>query len=381
MSDEDFRIFIGGEEYKFFTNVTVNLKYDSVASTFAIDSNFLNTPEQREILRPLQYRRIEIFVGDPIRSGSPDTSNLILTGIILKHSLSSKSEPGGIKISGYSLPGVLADSEISNHVSGLADNRHPAFRIPAQGLSQLGVGLEDNNKTLREITEKIIAPFGVELFVNQIAAADADRTIEKASANDTENAASYITKLASQFNIVVGHSRFGRLLFTRVRANERERANYIEGQGAFDEVSLEANGQAINSSYTILRQPAFLDAIEVNPEETIYANIVPAFRPRVKRQSTGGEGDLIDAARGARMEGFRNAVNITLNVTTLRFQDGSIIKPNRVVSLTAPSVYLSQKTSIFVYDVTLSQTSTGVRASMKCCLREAMTGEQVDNIF
>jgi len=346
-------VFIENEEYKYFTNVSVALKYDSVASTFSISSNFIGNESQRETLKPLTYKKVQIYVGETI------DANLILTGIILVHEFTSKSEPDGVKISGYSLPGVLADCEIPTEV-------YP---------------LQDNNKTLKEITQKIIKPFGLKLFVNQIAKFDANKVIEQIAANETENAAQYITKMASQFNIIVGHSRRGKLLFTRVRANEPPLSNYVEGNGDYQAVSMKVNGQAMHNRYTVLRQPSFTDATDANPEESVNNSLVPIFRPKIKKQTVGDTDATPNAAKSARMRGLAAGVTFTIEVTTLLYQDGSIIKPNRIVTLTAPSIYIKDKISIFVKDVTLNQTPTGESAILTCVLKEALTGGPAQNIF
>lgn len=346
------RIVIGNRELVHFERVSVALKYDSVYSSFAFSATYLNNSEQRNIFRPLRYQQVKIYVGNI------NDDNLILTGTILKTEISSKAEPEGIKVSGYSLPGILSDCQFS-------PSNYP---------------LQDDNKTLKEITQKFISPFGIELFVNQIAIQDANRTIEQTSASETQDVASYIVKLASQFNIVVGHTRRGRLLFTRVRANERARSNYVEGTGDFIEASLSVDGQAIHSDYTVLKQPDYLDNSAVNPQESVSNNIVPIFRQKVKKQTVGNSGNTMNAAINSRMEGLR-AIKINLRVNSLLYHDQSIIKPNRVVTLQAPSIYLDQKISIFVDEVTLNQSTKGETAELKCFLREAFTGQAVRNIF
>lgn len=349
----NLRVFIEGSEYQFFTNISVRLKYDSVASTFSITSNFIGTEEQRELLRPLQYKQVQIYVG------GPNDRNLILTGLILRHEFKTTGNPEGIKISGYSLPGVLADCEIPTSV-------YP---------------LQDDNKSIKDITEKILQPFGLQLYINQIATEDANRVVEQTTADEVGNAASYIVKMASQYNIVVGHTRRGRLLFTRVRADEQPRSNYVEGQGDFISATLKVDGQAMHNRYTILRQPDYLDTADTNPEETVNNNLVPVFRPKVKKQTIGNTDVINNAARSARMRGLADSVSITLQLSNLHYQDGSIITPNRIITLTAPSIYINNKISIFVQEVTLNQTAAGVSSTLKCLLREALTGDAAQNIF
>ena len=352
-----FEIYIKGTLYRRWTAADVQLTYDSAASAFSIESSFdTQDTAQKELLKSLSYPKVEIYVG---ARNPADDSNLLLTGVMTDDETSSTASPGGIRIGGYSLSGVLLDCEI------------PLESYP----------LQDDGKTLREITNKVLAPFGVNLFVNQVARTDAAKTVKQAKAGETEKAASYITKLAAQFNIIVGNTRQGELLFTRVLGRgATPRGVYVEGEGSFTSISKSVQGRQIFSRYTVLRQTEVDDNSPNNPQETVSETIVGAFRPQVKQQSTGGADTTGNAAKSARMAGYK-AVRFVLTVSTFFYVDGSIIKPNRVIKVKAPSIGLDTETELFVQQVTLSETAAGQTAVLTCLFKGALTGERVEGVF
>lgn len=350
-----FKIVIDGKEFKLFTSVSVNLTYDTVASTFSIDSS-LTAEALRQGMppRPLTYKQIEIYIIKP-----NGVEEILLNGIITGHSGRSEATPGGVRLSGYTKTGILTDVTI------------PKESYP----------LQDDNKTLKQITQKILKPFGLSLIVNPVAQEDADRVLPQANASETENAASYIVKLASQNNIIVGHLSRGLLLFTRARANERPSSTYIEGQGEVVSVGYEIDGRAIHSRYTVLRQPEFSDNSSSNPEESASTSIVPIFRPITKTQVSGGADTTKNASVAARMAGLKSAVKYQVVISTLFYQNGEPIRPNRIVKLKAPSAYLENETSFFVVNTALEETAQGSKATLTCILAEALTGRDAVNVF
>src|SRR5690242_19517088 len=92
-------------EVRFFTDVTIDQKYDSFASTFQL-SYFLdpNNIEHKEFSCVSHYHICTLF---------HDNGELILTGYILSIKFKDKSTKQLVTISGYSLPGVLEDCDIA----------------------------------------------------------------------------------------------------------------------------------------------------------------------------------------------------------------------------------------------------------------------------
>ena len=100
----NMKVKINDRFYYSFDAVTINYKLDSVASAFSFKARF-NPDNQfhKEIFKPLQYQKVEIFDNE---------DNLKLTGNILNTSLSSGSSRELQTISGYSKSGIIEDVNI-----------------------------------------------------------------------------------------------------------------------------------------------------------------------------------------------------------------------------------------------------------------------------
>jgi len=345
------RIVINGEVYKRWIEAVVDLTFDRVASTFSITSIFDKEDEQQQrLLKPLAYNRVEIYIDE----------DKILTGTILNHQSTSEAEPGQITMTGYSVCGVLADCEI------------PEESYP----------LQDTGKTLQDIARKLITPFGVELHVNQIALEESLKVIDKTTAEERDNPADYITKLASQFNLIVGNTRNGRLLFTKLRTSEPPQSNYVAGSGKYEKAKLKVDGRRLHSRYTVKRQSTIsINPTSENPEVQITNTVINSFRPQLKIQSSGNSDSTENAARAARAAELGN-IQFDLDVEGHRYNNGKVMKPNRVITLKDDNIFLFRETRLFVRGVTLKSNAIVDSSKLNCVPLEALTGEPINqNIF
>ena len=343
-------VFINGQAYSQYESIDLSLSYDTVASSFSMPARVdMSDPAHVRLFRPLSFNRVEIYVGDV----------KVFTGRMVGHDYNTSERPELYVVSGYSLPGDLNYCEI------------PTEAYP----------LQDDSKTLKEIIEKIISPFGLELHVNQIATEDANRIIDKAVARQSDKCASYITKLASQFNIIVGHSENGRLLLTRVRLNEAPQGSYIFGDASYVSGSIRVDGSRIHSRYTVKRQASLSgDPDQPNPESIVDNSIIPIFRPTIKTQTIGGD-DLSDTAVRALRAKELGSIAYRITVNSLVYPNGEPIRPNRIIVVRDPNIYLPDETQLFVRAVRLVQNSKSSFAVMDCVLVNALTGDPLPNIF
>lgn len=97
-------ITIDGKIISYFTAGSVNLKLDSIASTFEFATRFeAQNKDHQEIFMPLQYKEVKIY----------NTANrLVFTGTILNHRFKSTQGRELLIISGYSKCGILEDVTI-----------------------------------------------------------------------------------------------------------------------------------------------------------------------------------------------------------------------------------------------------------------------------
>ena len=342
-------IKINGNRYEAFQDLNIDINFDSLASTFSFSGLFdTDNSEHRRIFRPLSYNSVEIY----------DGNTLLLTGVILSHRYSPSNTRNLVPVSGYSLPGVLVDSSI------------PTSKYP----------LETLGKSLIEITEDLISEFGISLVVDPSVQEDAAKLYEKSLAKGNQTVGNYISKLASQRNIIVSHTPRGEVLFTRPRKNQQSIATYRENVPTL-QFNLTVNGQGMHSAVTVLKQGTVGSSIEGNA--TANNPLITAFRPLVKEQTNGSSGDTDDAARNAISAELKN-ISLMIDTDRWIWFDGrtiSTLAVNNYVDVIAPQCYIARRASFFVKKVTFIEDNQRRTARLECVLPETFNGDEPRNIF
>lgn len=335
---------IKGKKFNFFNDFTVALNYNGIASGFSFSGLYdINNAEQKALFKPLQYHDVEVYYKDI----------LILTGTALSTNTGISDKKELATISGYSKPGVLEDSEL------------PLSLYP----------LEFDGLTLKEITEKVIAPFGLKLTVDEVVKAEVNKIFETISIESNQTIKDFLASLAKQRNVVLTHNAKGEVVYTRLNINKPSIATYRQNIPTTN-IALSVNGQGLHSEISTQKQ-ATLDS-DVAGEATIKNTLIPVYRPTVKDQDSGDNNDTENAAKMVRGAELRN---IKLNVDTDRWQwfDGKklhIIKPNEIIDIIAPDIFLSDRTRFFVERVTLSGDEKSTTAGIECVLPETYSGDE-----
>lgn len=342
---------------KYFNSFNLNLKYDSVGSTFSFDFYFDPKNKSHAELACVSHYHEAIVEHNGRR---------LLTGFILSQAFKKSSVKNLVKITGYSKPGVLEDCEIPTSL----------YPLQTDGLS------------LTQITKRLIAPFRLELKVEDVASADAsqgvqqkaDATIKKSTASESKNIKSYITDLAAQRNINVTHDEYGRLVFTEAKVNQKPLFHIGDGGVPTDSIEMVFNGQGIHSHITIIKEA---DADGGNAGEyTIrnpYSPVAAVFRPKVINASSGDDITIEEAARRALADELKN---ISLVFTTDRWEiDGVPILPNNIITAYCPEVFLYRKTEWFIEEVNLVGDEKKTVATVKCVPPEVYSKKVPKNMF
>jgi len=218
------KIRINNKTFFFFNNFSVKLILGSVASSFSFLARFNpNNLEHRILFKPLSFNKIEVFT---------DENRLLLTGIIVNHDFNSEKNPQLVKISGYSLGGVLEDNTI------------PLSLYP----------LESINRSLKDITERLLKAFNLKLLIDSSVLNEVNLIYKKTIASPTESIKNYISKLSSQRNIVLSHNEKGDIIFFRPNINLRPKILFNDKNTI--NISLLVKGQGLHSEISVLRQPS-----------------------------------------------------------------------------------------------------------------------------
>lgn len=332
---------ISGKRFNFWNNFQLNLVYNSLSSTFSFDGLVL-TPEQKALFKPLSYHSCQVLFNNEI----------LLTGTILNTSTSIDNNINMGNITGYSKPGVLEDCQI------------PLELYP----------LQFDKMSLKEITEKLIKPFGLKLDIDSLLTEAANKKYDTIAAEPDQSIMEFLAKLCKIKNIILTHSDNGNVRFARLRKDEPSVATYIEGKPSTN-IKLTVNGQAMHSSITGQKQASI--GTDVAGEETILNNYISAYRPTVKKQDSGQNDDTENAVKMARGSELRG-IQLTIETDRYKWFDGRImrpLRPNHTIDVESPSNYLTQRTRFFVESVSYSGNQEGIRATIKAVLPECYTGE------
>lgn len=414
---------IAGNTIDKYNDVTVNLKYDSIASTFGFKVYFdPDNSVHKTLFKPGMYHRCEIRHGDV----------LLLTGTALIGSFEDSEVQSLVNISGYSLTGILEDC--------------PVVTTP----------LENNGLTFKEIAEKITAHYGISVIVDKEVATICNTVIAKSLPNQDQSVRSYLDDISKQLNIVLSHTPEGNLLLTRVKVGKMlttvktyvrikptARSSAIEGApefGAKEETTkvavsrailfdfdksvkqnpkwlnmkLKFDGQKMHSDILVVGQAgentnnAPQSDREINPyvpaqiakAEVIINKVIPftteiqgspsslnildttpkrGIRPRTEIQTKGDDNTAPLMARSILSDELKN-ITLSIEVEGWTLND-NLITPNQMITVINPSIFLYFKTQFFIQDVSFSGNEAKETAIITCVVPECFNKDIVKNIF
>jgi prophage tail gpP-like protein len=279
----------------------------------------------------LQLNKVELFIDDY------SADNLVFTGYIMGRGRNVQANNKTITFSGWSLTGSLNNDTIPN----------TAYPLQNDGLS------------LKQITDKILGKLNLQLSVNSNVQAKANEVFETAQAEPSDIIISYLSRLAQQKNIVIGNTATGKLLFTDYRVNEPVVGNYTEDEVGTENLSSEENAQDMHSEIRVVNQANFSDSDKA--EFIIKNSNISAFRQKTVIQT---DGDINNAENLAKsIVNSEQATETTkMVITSHRYKNGEIIRPNRVLTLKSDFLSLPERTKLFVRDAILTTDKNGEKA-------------------
>lgn len=330
----------------YFNQFKLNLQYDSIASTFSFNFYFdPQNPDHKEMTCVSHYHLATL----------EHNGELLLTGYVLSQAFNHSNVKQLAAIGGYSLPGFLEDCEI------------PTSLYP----------LQSDNLTLRQIAQKLIQPFKLKLVVDPSVSKKVDSVYDTSTASESQTIKGYLTELAAQKQVIISHNEKGELLFTSAKTKQKPILHFEDGVIGTS-MSLSFNGQAMHSHITVQKQ-ASVDGDNAG-ESTVTNPYVPfVYRPKVKTQSSGNDNDTVLAAKQLLAAELKN---IKLTIVTDRWElDGKILKPNNIISVMNPEIYIYKKTNWFIESIDFIGDNKSVTATLNCVLPEVYNGETPVSIF
>ena len=342
------RIGNGIVDILYFNDFDIDLRFDSIASTFSFNAYF----------DPYNKSHAEIFCVSHYHEATLlHEGEVLITGYLLSQGFSYNPKKELTQLTGYSKPGFLEDSSI------------PPIIYP----------LETNGLTLSQIAHKIATPFKLNVIIDDSVSFMMNKVIDKTAPEPTQTCKDYLSELCTQKHIIITHNELGDLIFTKAKTNLKPIAHFEEGiAGTTFKCSF--NGQGIHSHITVMKQ-ASSDAGNAG-EYTItnpYCPVNQIYRPLVVTQSTG---DDVTTEEFAKQQLANELKNIKIVINTDRWKiDGKIIRPNNIVTIFSPEIFIYKKVELFVESVKFKGNSTELTAELTCVLPSVYDGTTPVNIF
>lgn len=363
---------IRNRKIQFFNSFDIELKYNSLASTFGLDFYYdPDVTEQKELACIGHYHICQLFEKD----------ELLLTGYILSEGFTGEPTKNLVPIGGYSLPGILEDCRVpvnkaidlalaSGHIKLKSGSPAKPYCYPIQ----------DEGLSLRQIAEKYIAPFNLQIVVDPAVATLMDSAFAETTIKPTDTIKSYLTELATQKNINLTHNEKGQIVFTKIKTNLKPilEINVPKGGIPGIKMGLHFEGQNMHSHITIIKQS---DTDDPNAGEATVVNpFVPfVFRPTTIIQNSGDNTETAMAADNALAQELRN---LKITIVFDRWDvNGKVVKPGNLLSVTNPEIYLFNKTDLFIESVKLHGDQKEQTATLTCCLPEVYNGNPPNYTF
>lgn len=336
------RVKINGTDFIHFNSLTIDLSMDKVASVFSFNVRFLpDNNTHRQIFKPLSFPLVQIY---------DDNNKLLLTGKIVTQSFKSNSKPNLVPVSGHSLPGILEKVTI------------PLRLYP----------LESINRSIKDITERLISAFGISLVVDQNVINQANTIISKSVASPSETIKSYLSKLTAQKNIVLSHNEKGQLRFFILQT--KSSPVYFFTKENTTEMQFNINGQNFHSEVSVIRQPS-ITVKNVSLQDSVTNNLIGEYRPLVSVLSSG---ETTDTTRAAKNKLASELLSMPL---TIQLNKVIAIQVGDLVEVQNDEVFLFKRTKFIVNSIQFSQNNNKENTSLSLVLPEAFTGDNPVNIF
>tara|TARA_R110000824_G_scaffold34903_6_gene110149 strand:- start:816 stop:1838 length:1023 start_codon:yes stop_codon:yes gene_type:complete len=337
------KIKINNKFFNHFSDLKVNFNLDTFGSTFSFKARFNpDNLEHQKIFRPLSYNEIQIFSND---------NNLLLTGTIVNNSFSSSQNPELVSLSGYSKSGILQDVSI------------PLSVYP----------LEKNNQSLSQISSQMIKPFNIGQIIDPSAANELSFNYEKVVANVSDTVAGFLSKLAAQRNVIIGHTTKGDLYYFKAFTNSKSVRAYTTKNVLSS--SIRIDGQGFHRSISVLRQPSDTND-GASTVDSITNTIVLSDRKVIKTLSSGEDTDTSKAANNV-LAAELKSLQVSIELPRIDYD----LKCGQIVNFQNRELFIYKSQRFVVNTITYNEDSGSDTMSISLLLPEAFSGENPKNIF
>ena len=336
-SPNEVALLINGRRFRFWTEMSITLTIDAMAS---VDFTAPFEPESREFrdaFRPFSYAPVVVTV-----AGEP-----LFTGTMLTPTPSVSDTGVSVAVSCYARPAVLDDCTA------------PASAFP----------LEFNGQALPDIARTLCAPFGFTVTFEGMPGP----AFERVALDPKTSVLPFLAELAKQRALVMTSSPGGDLAFPAITSVGSPVARLTEGAPPLLSVTPQFAPQDYYSHVT------GLESVALGGSGSQFTVKNPHLPGVVRPKTFGGPdvegGDIKTATQSKSGRMFGNMVSYTINVPTWRDPSGRLWAPNTTLMLEAPSAMIYSPYEFLVRRVTLTRSEDAEAAELELVLPGSFSGE------
>lgn len=339
----------------FFNEFELSLNFDSFGSTFSFKYYFdPDNPDHKELS----------CVSHDHECVVTHNGETLITGFAMSQEYLHEPTKQLASISGYSKPGLFTDCQIPPEM----------YPLQSDGVSLKSVA--------KRITDRW-SRWKIGLKVDSSADSLASKAFKSVTASETETISSFLMNMATQKSLILSHDENGNLLITKAKTDSKPMMEFdrrVQSMIPLTGSSMSYNGQSMHSHITVVKQ-ASSDGGNAG-EYTLRNPYCPiVFRPKVVNQSSGDDIDTKEAALRELGKELEQGLKFTIKTDRWIGPDGKIIKPNSIISIYDPELFIYTKANLFVRSIDFVGNQIQTTATLNCVIPEAFSNKVPTSIF
>lgn len=339
----------------FFNEFELSLNYDTFGSTFSLKYYFdPDNPDHKELSCVSHDHEVKLS----------HNGELLITGFAMTQEYERDPVKKLAVISGYSKPGLFTECQIPPDL----------YPLQSDGVSLATIA--------KKITDRW-AKWQIGLTIDPVVADLVNKPFKSVTASETENIDSFLMNLAQQKGIVISHDELGNLLLTKAKTEQQPMMAFDSRNDSLKPLTgskMIYNGSQMHSHIYVLKQASSGggnagEFMVRNP----YCPIV--YRPKVVTQSSGDDIDTEETAMRELGRELDEGLKFTIKTDRWIGPDGKIIKPNSIITIFDPELYIYTKATLFVRSIDFVGNQEQTTATLNCVLPEAFNRKVPTSIF
>lgn len=335
---EDVELLIDGKRFWAWETIDVGRHVDAFSS---VEFSAPFEPESkafRDTFRPFSFQPLELRI----------RGDLVFSGRLVGVEPDDDANATKVTVTGYALPGVLADCNA------------PASALPLQ-FQKVG---------LREIATKLLDPFGIGLSMVD----DDGTSFAKVKLDVEEKLFDFLIELAQQRGQVIANTVDGDVLCWKSVEPGRPVAFLKDGEQPVTKTRAAFRPQDYFSEITGFgRKRRGKRASKYTARNDLLTGVL---RPMSFRLSDVERGDATTATKAKLARMFANACAFELEVATWLDPQGDLWEPNTTVRLLAPKAFVYRESELLVRSTWLHADKESETATLGLVLPGVFSGEQ-----